>query len=316
MNQHGQNAAREALESHSRRRMLQGTAKSAFGALLLPVVGSSLLAACGGGTGASAAFSPKADVQIALTPRLMSVDNFRDVAGASDSLAYRTTSGQKLKRGRFYRSNVLTPSAADLATLNTVGIQTVYDLRTPDEVAKAPDTLPAGAKSVALSIFGNNMPAPQPFKSPQDAIDNMESIERQFVTDPVMSANFGQLFKDMANGFDAQLFHCTSGKDRTGWTAAILLTLAGVPREIIMQDYLLTNVYSAASIEADYNAMVNAMGKTFADNYYPMLGVQESFLNAGFDQVAATYGSMDNYISNGMGLDFVTQAKLKAKLLA
>jgi protein-tyrosine phosphatase len=111
------------------------------------------------------------------------------------------------------------------------------------------------------------------------------------------------------------LYHCTGGKDRTGWVTAVLQTLVGVPQSVVIQDYLLTNIYSAASIQATYNSMVAAYGKAYADTFYPVLGVQESFLTAGFDQATASYGSMSGYITNGLGLSASTQALLKSKLL-
>jgi hypothetical protein len=64
------------------------------------------------------------------------VNNFRDVAGANDEGAYRTSSGRKLQRGAIYRSNALDPSPTDLATLNTLHIVADYDLRTPSSLLK------------------------------------------------------------------------------------------------------------------------------------------------------------------------------------
>ena len=77
------------------------------------------------------------------TPRLAGMDNFRDIAGTAS--AYDTSHDGTMRAGVFYRANALTPTAADLATLNGLGISDVYDLRTPSEIAATPDTLPAGA---------------------------------------------------------------------------------------------------------------------------------------------------------------------------
>lgn len=303
------------IQSPSRRKMLQGSIKGALGTALLPALGSSLLAACGGNGTDSAAASAMSHAGTKPTPGLTSVDNFRDLAGADDSVAYLTITGQKLRRGVFYRSNVLTPSAADLATLNTMGIKTVYDLRTTSESQQTPDTLPTGATLVSVNIFGTDTAAAPSDPASFDAVAWMEQIEREFVTDAGIRSRFGELFTDMANGPNAQLFHCSSGKDRTGWTAAVLLSLVGVPPKTVMEDYLLTDVYTAESIKTQYAAMVTTYGQKYADAFLPMLGVQPSFLLAGFDQVAQSYGSMDNYITNGLGLSTSTQAQLKAKLL-
>ncbi|WP_196482256.1 tyrosine-protein phosphatase [Burkholderia vietnamiensis] len=298
---------REKEDVQSRRKFLQST----FGALLIPAFGSSLLTACGGGDDVT---SP-AIARVATTPILASVDNFRDVAGADDSVAYQTPRGQKLRRGVFYRSNAITPSAVDLATLNSLGIKAIFDLRTPGEISKKPDIVPTGATYTNVNIIGASSATTPTFNSPQDAIKLMEDSERAFVTDEGIRSRFAQLFTALANGSTAQLFHCTAGKDRTGWAAAVLLTFVGVPQNIVIQDYLLTNIYSAASIQASYAAMAKAGGQAYADNLYPLLGVQTSFLLAGLDQVAQSYGSMDGYMTNGLKLDAATQAALKAKLL-
>lgn len=313
MNHNESNRDIQTLQSPNRRRILHQTLQGTVSALLLPVAGSSLLAACGGSS--SDAASPAAVAAVQKTPVLGTVNNFRDVAGADDSLAYQTASGQKLRRGLFYRSNALTPSAADLATLNTLGIKTVYDLRTPAEITASPDTLPTGANYVQINIIGTSSASVPTLNSAADAIAMMQLAEQQFVTDAGERSRLGQLFTDLANGANAQLYHCTAGKDRTGWVTAVLLSLVGVPQSVVVQDYLLTNIYSAASIQATYDAYVTKYGKAYADVLYPVLGVQQSFLTAGFDQVATSYGSMGNYITTGLGLSASTQALLTAKLL-
>lgn len=87
------------------------------------------------------------------TPRLAGMDNFRDIAGTTS--AYTTSHDGTMRAGVFYRSNALTPTAADLATFNGLGISDVYDLRTPSEIASTPDTLPDGASYTNIDIIGS-----------------------------------------------------------------------------------------------------------------------------------------------------------------
>lgn len=289
--------------------MLQQTAQGTLSTLLLPTAGSWLLAACG------ASLSPPASAVVRKTPVLASVDNFRDMAGVDDDQAYPSAMGQKLRRGVFYRSNALTPTAADLITLNMLGIKAVYDLRTPAEIEAAPDILPSGTSYININIIGTPNYTLPPLASPADTVAMMERVEQKFVTDTDECSRLGQLFTALANGPDTQLYHCTSGKDRTGWVAAVLLTLAGVPQSVIVQDYLLTNTYSAASIQAAHERNIASYGQAYADILYPTLGVQQSFLDAGLEQVMASYGSMNNYITTGLGLSASTQTRLKEKLL-
>ncbi|MDR2299238.1 MAG: tyrosine-protein phosphatase [Comamonas sp.] len=267
-----------------------------------------LLAACGGGDGHG--MEPKA-----ATPRLSSVLNFRDVAGADDASAYHNTAGQPLKRGVFYRSNVMLLSDDDAATLAKLGITTAYDLRTTNEASQDPDRLPQGIRYVHMNIFGTPDVVIPPFHTPEETVAAMEEMGRVMVRDAGMRERMGELLRSMASTADAQLFHCTTGKDRTGWVTALLHTIAGVSRDIIMKDYLLTNTYTGGWIEATYQQMLEHNGKAAADLYRPLFGVQQSYLLAEFDEAERGFGSMKNYLTQGLGLKDDEIAQLRDKLL-
>lgn len=245
------------------------------------------------------------------TPRLASADNFRDVAG--NNTPYSTSNNGVMRGGVFYRSNQLTVSPADLATLNSLNISNVFDLRTPGEIATAPDLLPEGASYTNFNVTGQAFTDIN-FSSAADSIAMMEAGEREFVTNPNVRSEFGKLMRALASSEDAAVFHCTAGKDRTGWTAAVLQSLAGVDEQTVMADYLSTNAYTADRVAATL-AQLNAISPEMAAAYEPLLGVQASFLQAGLDQVEATYGSMDNYLKEGLGLDQETIYVLRGKMV-
>lgn len=247
------------------------------------------------------------------TPRLASIDNFRDLVGTTT--AYSTANDGTLRAGVFYRSNALTPSAADLATLNSLGITAVYDLRTPSEIAATPDTLLTGATYTNIDIIGSATSGANitnlSFASAADAIAMMQETNRQFVSDAGMRGQFSELFNELAAADGAALFHCTAGKDRTGWTAAVLLSIAGVDSATIMSNYLATNDYTAARVAATLAAMPASMAAIYA----PLLGVDASYLQAGLDEVTAEYGTMDNYLKQGLGLSQATIYVLRGKMV-
>ncbi len=247
------------------------------------------------------------------TPRLKGMDNFRDVAGTTT--AYSTAHDGTMRAGVFYRANAVTPTASDLATLNSLGIKAVYDVRTPSEIAATPDTMLSGATWQNIDIIGSTTSGANittvSFKSAADAIAMMEQTNRAFVSDAGMRGQFGKLFNELASVDAAQLFHCTAGKDRTGWTAAVLQSIAGVDNATIMANYLATNDYTAARVAATLKAMPASMAAV----YEPLLGVQASYLQAGLDEVTAQYGSMDNYLKQGLGLSQETIYVLRGKLV-
>ena len=126
----------------------------------------------------------------------------------------------------------------------------------------------------------------------------MTQLYRWFASAPVPRQIFADALRLIASP-DALplLFHCTAGKDRTGWTAAVLLPLLGVDRATVTGDYLLSNRYRDAR----------------ADD--PLNGVQRSWLDAAFDQVDRTYGSFSAYVRDGLRLDDREIAALRARLL-
>lgn len=247
------------------------------------------------------------------TPRLAGIDNFRDIAGTTS--AYTTAMDGTMRAGVFYRSNAITPTTADLATLNGLGITAVYDLRTPSEIAATPDTLLDDASYTNIDIIGSAASGSNittiSVSSVADAMAMMQGANRSFVSDAGMRSQFSVLFNDLAGVDGAALFHCTAGKDRTGWTTAVLLSIAGVDRSTIMTDYLATNDYTAARVAATLAAMPASM----AAIYEPLLTVDASFLQAGLDEVTAEYGSMDNYLKQGLGLSEETIYVLRAKMV-
>ncbi|MGO4201264.1 tyrosine-protein phosphatase [Rhodococcus sp. TAF43] len=140
-------------------------------------------------------------------------------------------------------------------------------------------------------------------------------MNRAFVNDPAARAGFTKLLTDLAETPGSQVFHCTAGKDRTGWASMLLQSIAGVPHETIMSDYLLTNEYTVASMARSRAGIVASQGEAVAQVYDPLLGVDASYLQAGLDELTAKYGTVQNYLRTGLGLSSVTIGKLAVKLL-
>nr|WP_256678271.1 tyrosine-protein phosphatase [Pseudomonas sp. PB101] len=242
------------------------------------------------------------------------MDNFRDVAGTQN--AYTTVHDGVMRAGVFYRANAVTPSAEDLATLNTLGIKANYDLRTDTEVAVKPDAPLAGASNIHIDIIGEAS-----YQHESDLVGSatngsqvaamMENSNRGLVSDAAMRNQFGTLLTAMANGDEAALFHCTHGKDRTGWAAAMLQSIAGVDNATIMSDYLATNVYTAERVSAELAQLPSDLQPIFE----PLNFVRASYLQAALDQVTAQYGSMDNYLKQGLGLSQETIYVLRGKMV-
>ncbi|MEV6103602.1 tyrosine-protein phosphatase [Streptomyces sp. NPDC051940] len=244
-----------------------------------------------------------------LADRLIRLDgtvNFRDVGG------YRTTDGRWVRMGAVYRSDALDRlTDGDLAELRRLGISADYDFRTTSERAAAPDRVPEGARYVVADVLGGGsftMPT-----TPAESERMMVEGERAMVTSDTAKAAYGTVFADLSDGDAAGvLYHCTAGKDRTGWASAALLTALGVPRETVMADYLASNDYRAEANAAALAALQPAQAAV----YKPLLDVRPEYLNAGFAQIRQTYGSFTAYEKQALGLDAAEVGRLKAELLA
>ena len=114
---------------------------------------------------------------------------------------------------------------------------------------------------------------------------------------------FAHLLEDSA----PLVIHCTAGKDRTGFACALILHTLGVSRDIIAEDYLLTNQF--------YRRDPNH-SSDLPDDIKQVLGsVQEPFLAAAFEAIDAEYGDLETYLRDGLGLGKAERAHLEARYL-
>jgi len=281
----------------------------------LPVLGLVLFAGCNQSEQdfGSAATIPGESLNVA------SVPNLRDLGG------YTTEDGKVVASRLVYRANQLSGiPPEDMAKLAELGLANAYDLRTAEEHEKRPDELPPGVNYIWLDVLADSPHAgpaqlEKLMQDPQAANAELgggkvevafRNSYREFVSLPSAQREFGKLF--LALGDEDKLpalFHCTTGKDRTGWAAAALLTLLGVPRETVMKDYLRSNDYILTAYEKAIDQFVEAGG----DSEIPraILGVKEEYLNSAFDEMETKYGNIENYFAEGLGIDTAQQEALR-----
>lgn len=243
--------------------------------------------------------------------RLASVDNFRDVAGHG----YATRDGARVRTGVFYRSNDLRLADEDHSTMTELGLRAIIDLRSEVEIALHPDPVVPGAEALHFDAIGIPMERMTGISNRADSVALMDDVYRTFVTEDRSRAAFGGVLRQLADG-GPQLFHCSAGKDRTGWVAALLLHIAGVDDATITTDYLLTNARSAVSrarVEAEIAAHVGADKVAI---YEPTLIVHAEYLDTSWAAVTETYGDRTTYLRDGLGLDEDVLTELRGLLLA
>jgi protein-tyrosine phosphatase len=236
---------------------------------------------------------------------LSGVRNFRDLGG------YRAFDRRTIRRGLLYRSaNLHNLTDKDLQRLDRLSLKRVVDFRADFEKTSEPDRLPMDSNIQVLEI---------PILD--TSTDVALSLEQQIKAGKVDDINPTKLLIDaniqLATEFTPQyrrfihevlaangqpiLFHCTAGKDRTGFAAAILLRILDVPLETVMFDYLLSNQYYFKPLRRNLIIIALAKGLKTARVVAGFLEVKASFLSTAFETINWQYGSFDEYVRQGLG---------------
>ncbi|HMT04515.1 MAG: tyrosine-protein phosphatase [Solirubrobacterales bacterium] len=248
--------------------------------------------------------------------------NLRDIGG------YRAAEGKSVKRGQLYRSVLLARLGdADLRKVEELGLKTVFDLRTAAEAEASPDR-EIGAREVKLDVLADrtgesansllaqmeNPDAIGSALSNGQGAEMMKEAYRELVELPSAISSYRTFFTDLAAmGTVPALFHCTTGKDRTGWAAASTLLFLGVEEEDVFHDYLLTNQQLLPALKPIFDQFASAGGDPAV--LKPVLCVEREYLQTAIDLMKSRYGSIDGYMREGLSLDGEVLESLRARLL-
>lgn len=143
----------------------------------------------------------------------------------------------------------------------------------------------------------------------------MRDIYRTFVTGPESRAQFAATLREIADGKGPLLYHCTSGKDRTGRMSYVLLRALAVPETTAGRDYLASNTFRAA-YDAQVRAALRQSGRMqHPELLIPLQEVRQDYLDAATARMEADYGGFYGYLTDGLGLDLRTLAKLQSRLV-
>jgi len=222
-------------------------------------------------------------------------NNLRDLGG------YVTADGRTVKRGLLIRSGTLMElTDADWRHLiEETGVRTLCDLRTTPERTEAPFAQGwIGRISYRIYDYETTFAdlrrtMDSGLATPDEARASMLAGYRELPF--ALASAYRQLFACLLDGTVPLLFNCTGGKDRTGLAAALVLGALGVPRETVIEDYLLTNqlrrwpawMQSPASPDAREDEIRKAV-----------LWANASYLTAALDSVDERCGSLEAYLAD------------------
>ena len=249
--------------------------------------------------------------------RKLSMDgsyNTRELGG------YKTTDGKSVKWGVLFRSDKLSDiSLEDQKYLKNLGIQRIVDFRSKAEKAEDPDKIPEGVTYIEMPIevdgaMRTKIEAILKGEINRNVKDFLIEANEEFIKN--YSHIYSKFLKDLAKEQKPTMFHCTAGKDRAGFAAAITLIAIGVSKEDAINDYMKTNEYTAERI----NEMISkielmSLYQTDGELLRPLLGVEREYLEAAFKTAENEYGSIENYIRSGLNISEKEIQQLRSFLL-
>jgi protein-tyrosine phosphatase len=224
---------------------------------------------------------------------LQGASNFRDLGG------YAGHDGRTVRWRRLFRSAHLADlSNADRALLGQLGVSRAFDFRGVQERAAVPYELP-GLTQLSLAIEPSVVQRMQDMLAAGERLDGsaaarlMRELYRSLVND--QAHRFAAMFEALLQDDKPAVLHCTAGKDRTGFAAALILLALGVPRAVVMQDFLLSNeLYRRPDLPPETQTPREALEVLWR--------VEEGFLQAALDAVDTEHGGVQPYLEQRLGL--------------
>jgi len=233
--------------------------------------------------------------------------NFRDVGG------HRTGDGRLVKRGAVFRSAHLgNLTEADRKAIGKLGVRTIVDLRGVNEAAETPHRI----EGTGAAIVGAHI-EPGVGEKIRKAVETgtaTPELMAGFLTEHYRdyprrcTPGFRKLFSVLSDGnLRPIVFHCTAGKDRTGFAAALLLTLLGVHWDDVMEDYLRTNSL--------WTGHIGRYPELDAATRAAIIEARAPYLDAAFAVLRAEFGDPESFAEKALGLDASGRRRLQVDLL-
>lgn len=241
--------------------------------------------------------------------------NFRDLGG------YPGADGRTTRWRVLYRSGSSHRISEDeLDHLRARGLRYVFDLRSTRERQNHPSTLKDLERITYRFIAHDRLPGDirrtlrTPNATATEARAMMTAMYRQLPT--LFRDAYTDLFRHLENGDLPLVFNCAAGKDRTGVAAALILSALGVPRDVVREDYLLTERCFEQScdfvLSGRLSRLFNDVGRSL---WEPVMRADAAYLDAMFDGLIERHGSVWGYLQGELGMSEESLTRLRSNLL-
>lgn len=260
------------------------------------------------------------------------IENARELGGL------QMQDGRRIRAGKLVRSAELSKASdADVALLKKrFGLTDVFDFRFEAERSKAMDreidgvkntwlsTLPekfvdafaSGRADTAVVQSQNLMETLSEYAFNPKAQQMAQKLYPAIVMDTTSQKRYGEFLRGVLSSKGGALWHCSQGKDRCGWGAALVLAALGASRETIVEDFALSNVSYAPAVEAISAKIVEKGGGEAELSFIrAMIGVSVENFESTLDLIDSCYGSLQAYLEQALGFSAEEQESMKRKYL-
>jgi protein tyrosine/serine phosphatase len=219
--------------------------------------------------------------------------NLRDVGG------YATSSGQTVRWKTLLRSDSLhRVDELGLSFLGALGFRTLLDLRETDERAMAPSALSASVRRVDIPLFTHAGHGELRAGPPVERADlhDLEAVYRMLIND--RGAAIVEVIRELSRpGTLPAIVHCALGKDRTGIVIALVLSLLGVPEDVIVADYAATRLFIGGEFK-DATIAQKVLAGFDPDRVDRMLSCDPELIIGALAEVRDSYGTVVAYLKH------------------
>ena len=246
--------------------------------------------------------------------------------------------GRSIRRGALVRSGELSKASdADVALLKErFALSDVFDFRFEAERSSKPDREMEGVTNTWLSTLPQaylaSFSAGRADTTTTQSTDLLEALTQYsfhpkaqemaaglypaIVSDNTSQRRYGEFLRGVLNAKGGALWHCSQGKDRCGWGSAFVLAALGASRETIVEDFALSNVSYAQTIDVISAKIVEQGGGDAELSFIrAMVGVSVENFESTLDLIDAQYGSLQNYLEQALGFTAAEQERMKQKYL-
>ena len=258
--------------------------------------------------------------------KLQKLNNTRDLGGFPVADGRHVKFCKLIRSGKLYKLPKSTRSY-----LENIGVTTVIDMRIERERLDYPDSKLNGARQVILPLviaeaagITYTKSLTKVWQEESKRIANefgsadayMQDVYERILFDERSQKTLKEFFDCVMADENCILWHCSAGKDRTGIAAMLLEAVLGVDEELIIEDYVISNVFQRKKRTLQKaGLLILPVSLNFKRVLYALMIAKPEYIKHAIAAVKQRYGSIVEYCKQALGLTDENIEFLKDKYL-